>query len=125
MESLMKLLLINDILRHTYGFKDIRSLKGENSKSYSFKTKYSDTQFTGTFFEREYDPNLKVEDVDLSDDIQEVIHSDAKEKYFAVEFDNQPNEKEIGLLKRIREKFAENDCFVSLYNTTTDEALEI
>lgn len=124
MESLMKLLLINDILRHTYGFKDIRSLKGEDTKSYSFKTKYSDTQFTGTFIERPYISDLKAEDVDDTDETP-IADSDATEQYFAIEFDNEPNIKELGLLKRVREKFAENDCFVSLYNTKVDEPLEI
>ena len=96
MESLMKLLLINDILRHTYGFKEIRSLKGENTKSYSFKTKYSDTQFTGTFIERPYDSTLTAENV-VEDEVENT-NTDATELYFAIEFNNEPNEKEIGLL---------------------------
>lgn len=122
----MKLLLINDILRHTYGLIEIRSIKGEDTKSYSFKTKYSDTQYTGTFFEQCYKSDIKSEDiVDDTEDVIEPVETDASENCFAIEFNNTPTEKEIGLLKRIREKFAEQECFVSLYNTKDDEPFEI
>lgn len=122
----MKLLLINDILRHTYGLIEIRSIKGADTKSYSFKTKYSDTQYTGTFFEQCYKSNVKSEDVvDDAEDVIEPAETDASENCFAIEFNNTPTEKEIGLLKRIREKFAEQECFVSLYNTKDDEPFEI
>lgn len=122
----MKLLLINDILRHTYGLIEIRSIKGEDTKSYSFKTKYSDTQYIGTFFEQCYKSDIKSEDVmDDAEDVIEPTETDASENCFAIEFNNTPTEKEIGLLKRIREKFAEQECFVSLYNTKDDEPFEI
>lgn len=121
----MKLLLINDVLRHTYGLIEIRSIKNENNKSYSFKTKYSNIQFTGTFFEQFYNADVKSEDiVDITDDAT-TVKPNAVENCFAVEFDDTPNEKEIGLLKRIREKFAKQDCFVSFYNTKDDEPFEI
>lgn len=116
----MKFLTINDILRHTYGLIEIRSLKTENNKSYTFKTKYSNTQYTGTFFELPYN-EANTSDTEES----EMVEANATEQCFAIEFDNEPTEKEKGLLKRIREKFAEHSCFVSLYNNVLDEAFEM